>query len=156
MPRADLFLAVESARSGAVNGESADAAHPNEIELLDWSWGMRAQATTGAPGSAQRTALNELRVVKRPDLATTSLMSIMRSNDRLSSATLTVRKSGGEPIDYLVLSIGQGRITSYELGGGAEPSESLTIAFETIEVQYYPQLASGARGSASTFSASAV
>lgn len=156
MAKKDLFLLLESTRTGLVRGEVSDPAHDGEMAVEDWSWGMSSGSAMG-DGKAARTALSELRVVRWVDAASTALMSVMRSNELIKRAVLTVRKAGGTgPIDYFVLTIERGRITSYDVSTSDEPGtlrESLTIAFEKIEIQYSKQSTKGAKQAASLFSA---
>lgn len=155
MSQKDMFLKLESARAGPVKGEARDPVHEGEMTVLDWSWGMRSGAMSGA-GSAVKTALSELRIVKLADSASTGLMSVMRNNDLVKKAVLSVRKAGGTAIDYFVVTVERGRITSYEVDSAsdaAELTETLLIAFEKIEVEYHSQDATGARLAGSTFSA---
>jgi type VI secretion system secreted protein Hcp len=154
MASPDMFLLVEGQSTGTVKGESADSVYPGQIDVLGWSWGMSSSAAIGGGGGAVKTALSELRIRKLADTATTALMSVMRNGEVIKRAVLTVRKSGGNPIDYFVVKVEQGRITSYDVEsqGGPEVSEQFSIAFERIEVQYYEQAQSGARKASSTFS----
>lgn len=153
MSQKDMFLKLESARSGPVKGESTDPAHGGEIIIDDWSWGMSSGSTMGA-GASVRTALSELRIVKKTDTASTALMSVMRNNDPVKRAVLTVRKAGGAAIDYFTLTIERGRITSFEVNASDdEPmlTETLSIAFEKIDIQYHAQDGKGAKLASCTF-----
>ena len=40
------------AKLGTIKGESTDAKHPNEIEVLSFSWGVTNSATVGGGGGA--------------------------------------------------------------------------------------------------------
>jgi type VI secretion system secreted protein Hcp len=156
MTKKDIFLLLESTRTGLVCGEVSDPVHDGEMAVEDWSWGMSSGSAMG-DGKAARTALSELRVVRWVDAASTALMSVMRNNELIKRAVLTVRKAGGTaPIDYFVLTIERGRITSYEVSTNDDPGtlrESLTIAFEKIEIQHSKQSSKGAKQAASLFSA---
>ena len=153
MASGDMFLKLEGARTGVVTGESTDSVHPGEIEVLGWSWGMSTAQTMGGAGAASRSALSQLRIRKLVDTGTTPLMSVMRNNELIKEAVLTVRKAGGVQIDFLVITVKGGRITSYEIAAPAGPvvSEEFSIAFEQIEVQYHAQDQKGARKGGSTF-----
>jgi type VI protein secretion system component Hcp len=50
----DMFLSVKGAKSGPIKGESQDTAHPDEIEVLGWSWGMQGKATSAAARREER------------------------------------------------------------------------------------------------------
>ena len=39
-----MFLALREDGKLAIEGESLDDKHPNEIELSDWSWGLANKA----------------------------------------------------------------------------------------------------------------
>jgi len=161
MAKADMFLKLEGKKTGVVKGEANAPDHPEEIEVFDWSWGMTGPQGLGGAGATSRVALSEIRISKWTDRATTSLMSVMRSNELIKGAVLSVRKSGvSPPIDYLVISIANGRITSHTIGtatpGKPELVETLSIAFEEIEVKYAEQRSTGSKSAEQTFSARVV
>jgi type VI secretion system secreted protein Hcp len=158
MAKADMFLRLEGKKSGWVKGESNVAGHVEEIELTDWSWGMTGSHALGGAGATARSALSEIRLGKGTDRSTTALMSIMRNNEEVKKAVITVRKAGANPpVDYLSVTVENGRISSHSIGNRSpnEPElvESLTLAFEKIEVKYAPQGTDGAKGAQSVFNA---
>jgi type VI secretion system secreted protein Hcp len=157
MALVDMFLKLESARAGQVKGEANDAEHGGEIDVVDWSWGMGTSGAMGGKGDALKSALQELRIVKRVDAASTALMSVMRTNDLVKKAVLTVRKAGNKPMDYFIVTVEKGRITQYEVSSnsamGLELTESLSIAFEKIDVEYRMQDEKGGRKGGSNFTA---
>lgn len=156
MARSDMFLKVTSQRTGVLAGESLDKTFQNQIELLGWSWGMSAPAAMD--GNRSRSLLQELKVVKQVDRASTGLMSLMDSNDSLKEVLLSVRKaSGATPLTYWVLKLGMARITDYSVvsdvseAGAPVLTEHLSFAFKTLEISYTPQQSDGGAGGASTF-----
>lgn len=158
MAKGDIVLRIEGKVTGPIKGESANADFVDAIDIREWSWGMAGPSVLGGAGAAGKTALHELRLTKNVDRASTALMSVMRNNEQVKKAVLTVRKGGGgKPIDYLVVTIERGRITSIEVATAAPDSpemiERLSLAFEKIEVTYKAQDAKGAQTAASTFSA---
>ena len=154
MAQKDIFLKLESTKAGQVRGEVDVSGHEGEMAVMDFSWGMQTASAMGG-GKASRTALSELRIVRLVDAGSTGIMSVMRTNDAVKRAVVSVRKAGGAaPIDYFVLTIERGRITSYDVSSsGSEMIETLTIAFEKVEIQYRRQASTGAKQGASTFSA---
>ncbi len=156
MARSDMFLKVTSQRSGVLLGESTDKTFQNHIELVDWSWGMSAPAAMDSkPG---RTLLQELKVAKLVDRASTGLMSLLDHNDNIKEVLLSVRKaSGATPLTYWVLKLGMARITSYSVVSGVSEAgapvltEHLSFAFKTLEISYTPQLTTGSGSGVSTF-----
>lgn len=157
MANADIFLYVEGASAGVVKGESNVPEHVDEIEVLSWDWGMKSSTALGGMGASARTALSELSVSKRTDRATTSLMSMMRNNEVVKVAKLYVRRAGasGPATDYLIVEIKKGRVTSHHIGtessGSPTLTETLTFAFEEIEVSYSLQSETGEAGAQSSF-----
>lgn len=156
MALGDMFLKVESARQGPIKGETRDATHKDEIQLLQWSWGMRAQTALGGAGPTGKASLHELSVVKRVDCASTALMSAMRSNDLIKKAVLTVRKAGDDPLEYLKITLQSARITALDVESGAfgdeaELIEKMSLAYQRISVEYVPQGADGLPRGATMF-----
>ncbi len=155
MSKADMFLKVDGAKQGQIKGESAEAGHIDEIELVGWDWGMDGNATAFGASTA-RTTLKELVVRKRVDSASTGLMSALRNNEVIKKAVLTVRKAGGiSPVSFLSITIEKARIVSHRLGsavdGSPELIEETRLAFFKVQVEYRPQDATGAAKGTHTF-----
>jgi type VI secretion system secreted protein Hcp len=140
----DMFLSVKGAKSGVIKGESQDTVHSEEIDVLSWSWGMQGKATLGGGTASAKAIVRELRIVKRVDSASTALMSALRSNEVITKAVLTLRKAGKAPLEFLKITIEQGRLTGLEIeagdkSGSPELFENLTFTFNQITVEYTPQ-----------------
>ncbi len=153
MAKGDMFLKLDGAP-----GESNVPEHKDEIEILAWSWGMTSPTALGGAGATGRNSLSEIRFTKLADKATTPLMGMARNNAKVK-ATLSVRKSGSSPpIDYLVITVKNGRITTYNIGaespGSPIVSESFAVAFEEIEVKYAAQETTGSKAADMVFQAS--
>lgn len=157
MADSDMFLRLESQRAGWVKGESRDTTHKDEIQIVDWQWGMTSSPAVGGSSTALKTALSELHLFKLADSATTGLMSIMRNNDQVKKAVLSVRKAGGSQIDYMIITVEKARISSYDIRTqsaiGPLVYEHFTLSFESIEVDYYAQDEKGQRKGGSAFMA---
>ena len=140
----DMFLMVKGAKHGLIKGESQDDQHKGEIDVLSWSWGMQAKASLGGGTATGKATINDLRIVKRVDSASTALMLALRTNEPIQKAVLTLRKAGKSQLDYLKITIEQGRVISLTIDGGdlsANPDviERVGFAFNKIEVEYVPQ-----------------
>lgn len=148
----DMFLSVKGARSGVIKGESHDTAHADEIDVLSWSWGMQGRATLGGGAASHKAVVRELKIVKRVDSASTALMAALRTNEVITKAVLTLRKAGASPLEFLKITIEQGRVTGLNIqagdqSGSPEIVEDLTFTFNKITVEYTPQGKDGqARG----------
>lgn len=156
MAKADMFLKVDGARHGPIKGESQDVEHKDEIDLIGWSWGMKAKTAMSAAGEAPKVTIHELEVVKRVDSASTALMAAMRNNELIKKAVLSVRKAGGSQMEYVKFTIQNGRVTSYDLRSGDIEgerglTENVTFSFQRVSVEYTPQGADGGKRGAMMF-----
>ena len=140
----DMFLMVKGAKHGLIKGESQDDQHKGEIDVLSWSWGMQAKASIGGGTATGKATINDLRIVKRVDSASTRLMLALRTNEPIQKAVLTLRKAGKSQLEYLKITIEQGRVISLTIDAG-DPSgspdvfEKVSFSFNKIEVEYVPQ-----------------
>jgi type VI secretion system secreted protein Hcp len=151
-----MFLQVKGARHGLIKGESQDDQHTGEIDVLSWSWGMQGRPTLGAGAAAGKASVNDLKIVKRVDSASTALMLALRTNEPIQKAVLTVRKAGKKQLEYLKVTIEQGRVTALTIdagdsGGSADVVERVSFSFNKIEVEYVPQGKDGLPQGSMTF-----
>lgn len=157
MSLGDMFLKVEGTRSGIIRGEANDQAHRDEIDVFSWSWGMRSASAMGGAGTAAKTTVESLQLAKEVDAASTGLMAVMRNNELLKKVVLSVRKAGGQPIDYFVITLEDARITAYDVGTASEGSprlvERLTFSFKKINVEYVGQDEKGQKKGGMNFAA---
>ena len=117
---------------------------------------MQAQTSMGGGGISGKSVMRELRLVKRVDTASCALMSVLRNNDAIKKAVLTVRKAGGTAKEYLKITIHNGRITDLDVSsadGGDAPvlTETLSLSYQKINVEYLPQGADGQLRGAMSF-----
>lgn len=158
MGKGDMFLKVEGTRSGPIKGEACDESHRDEIDIVSWSWGIRAQTGMGAGGTATKATLRELNFVKAVDSSSCALMNAMRNNDPLKSVVLTCRKAGSSAMEYLKVTIKGGRITALDVesGGGDDPAElveRISMSYDKISIEYTPQGGDGQRRGGMQFEA---
>jgi type VI secretion system secreted protein Hcp len=151
-----MFLRVKGAAHGLINGESPDDKHKGEIEVLSWSWGIQGKASLGGGGASGKATVRELRIVKNVDKASTALMGAVRTNEVIKEAVLTLRKSGKGALEFLKITVEQGRITSIDISagdpsGGAALTEIITISFNKVTVEYTPQGGDGQPQGGTTF-----
>ena len=135
----DYFLKLDG-----IPGESVDAKHKGEIDVLSWSWGMQGRPSLGGGAASGKATINDLKIVKRLDSASTALMLALRTNEPIQKAVLTQRKAGKGQLEYLKITIEQGRVTSLsvdagETAGGPQVVEKVSFTFNKIEVEYVPQ-----------------
>ncbi|MCU0940356.1 MAG: type VI secretion system tube protein Hcp, partial [Burkholderiaceae bacterium] len=128
----------------------------NQIDVVDWTWGMTAPSAVGGTRTG-RTLLGELKLVKRTDKASTALMSVMRNNEILSSAVLSVRKAGGTALPYFVMKLNDARVNAFtvqsEISADGAPvlTEHLSLTYKSISIEYTVQTSKGGSQSTSSF-----
>jgi len=152
----DMFLYVKGQRCGIIKGESRDTKHEHEIDVISWSWGMQGKPSLGGGSPTGKSIIHELKIVKRIDSASTPLMSSLRTNELITKAVLTVRKAGKTALEFLKITIEQGRVTSLTIDGGETSSgpdviERVSFSFNKIAVEYVPQAKDGLGGGGTVF-----
>lgn len=140
----DMFLKLDD-----VTGESMDASHPDEIDVIAWSWGMSQSGTThaGGGGGGGKVSVQDLSVTKWVDKSSSVLFDYCTGGKQFNEAKLTVRKAGGDsPLEYLVITMNKVIVTSISTGGsGGEDrlTENLTLNFAEFKTAYQPQKPDG-------------
>jgi type VI secretion system secreted protein Hcp len=152
----DMFLSVKGASHGAINGESVDGKHKGEIDVLSWSWGIQGKPSLGGGTASGKATVREMKIVKKVDKASTALMGAVRTNELIKEAVLTLRKAGKSPLEYLKITMEQGRVVSLDIeagdpSGGFDVIERITLSFNKITVEYTPQGGDGLPQGGTTF-----
>ena len=82
------------AKIGDIKGESADAKHTDEIEVLSFSWGVANSPPTGSgSGSgAGKATFQDLSIVHGIDKATPELLKACATGLHIKDATITHRR----------------------------------------------------------------
>lgn len=147
----DMFMKLEG-----ITGESVDAKHKGEIDVLAWSWGISnsGSAHTGTGSGAGKANFQDLSFTKYVDLATTPLMLAAANGKHVKSAVLVVRKAGETPLEYITITMTQCLVTSTSTGGsGGEDrlTENVTLNFASVTVHYAEQTKTGAAGGTGDF-----
>ena len=162
MARSDMFFKAAGQSTGAITGESVDKQFAGQMDIVDWSWGMTAPTAVGGQRTG-RTLMGELKLVKRVDKASTALMSVMRNNEMLREAVLSVRKAGGvgAALPYYKMTLAQARITSYAVqsdvndDGAPTLTEQISLTYKMVTIDHVPQGTAGGGGGGSSFTADA-
>src|SRR5258708_23578738 len=112
----DMFLELDK-----VNGEADDKTYgpKKAIDILAWSWGMSQSGSfhTGGGGGAGKANFQDLSVTKYVDNSTPTLMQKLATGDHIATGTLTVRKAGKVPLEYIKLKLTKIMVTSLSTGG---------------------------------------
>jgi type VI secretion system secreted protein Hcp len=142
----DMFIKI-----GDLKGEARDKVHKEEIDVLAWSWGMSnsGSAHTGGGAGAGKVNVQDLSFTKYIDKSTPDLMLACCNGKHFDSATLTVRKAGEKPLEYLIITMDEVMVTAVSTGGsGGEDrlTENVTLNFAKVKVGYKEQKADGSEG----------
>lgn len=105
--------------------------------------------TGGGPQAASYPESTNLAITKYVDKATPALMLRMVTGSLISDATLTVRKAGTTPIEYIKIVLTNVLVTSLSTGGsGGEDrlTENVTFFFGKVAFTYTPTDSKGGAG----------
>ncbi len=142
----DMFLDIDG-----VKGEAQDSKHKDQIDVLAWSWGMSNSGSAHIGGGAGSGKVNvqDISVTKYIDKSTPTLMKSACEGSHFSKGTLTVRKAGGTPLEYIIIDMTEVYVTALSSGGsGGEDrlTENVTLNFRTFKYKYVEQTKEGSEG----------
>jgi type VI secretion system secreted protein Hcp len=116
---------------------------PNAIDILSFSQGVSVVSTygVGASGNESRSGrpdFGPVAVMKVSDKASPFLFQYCVKANVIPSVVIEYTKPvGGKQQTYLKVSLGDALITSFQISGSSEhPSESVTFAYQAIEIAY--------------------
>ncbi len=147
MATPDIYLKLDS-----VKGEAKDQKHPDWIEVMSFSFSVSNQGSgsIGKGSGASRASLSDLCVTKYVDVSSPSLFLFCCVGKSFSTATLTVRKAGGEnPVEYLKYDMEEVFISSVSTSGsdgGGIATETASLNFAKMKVTYTEQNPDGTPG----------
>jgi type VI secretion system secreted protein Hcp len=134
-----------------IAGESKDATHKDDIEILSWSWNVSQQSNmhAGSGGGAGKAPVDDLRFYHYVDRASPNLTQYCLTGKHIPEAVLVMRKAGGNPLEYLKITMEDVLITNvgpfYEEGMRAM-REKVQLSFARVRQEYVIQNASGGNG----------
>lgn len=141
---ADYFLKIDG-----IAGESTDAKHKDEIELVSFNWGA-GNTGGGLPaggGGAGRAQFKAFEFLMRVNKASPQLFLASVSGKHLKEAVLSVRRAGKLGLEYLKIKFTDVLITSVQQQGQqTEVDELIAFDFKAVEMRYTPQDQRGAPG----------
>jgi type VI secretion system secreted protein Hcp len=128
-----------------ISGESTDAKHKDEIELVSFSWGVTQPAIGGGSGrGAGRAQFKQFEFLMRVNKASPQLFLAAVSGKHIKEANLSVRRAAKMELEYLKIKFSEVLISSFEQVAGAEaPEETVAFNFARIAIEYTAQ---GPRG----------
>lgn len=144
----DSYLKLEGVK-GSAQAKGFDKA----IEIYSFSFGASNPVTIGsgsAGAGAGKVSLSSFNVMKKSDEASPQLFQACCNGQHFDKASITLRKAGGEQNDFLLYEFGTVFIESIQWsgssGGDDTPTESIALAFASVNITYTPQDAKGVKG----------
>ncbi|WP_460628180.1 Hcp family type VI secretion system effector [Intrasporangium mesophilum] len=136
------------ARLGAIKGESRDAKHKDEIDVLSWSWGVSQSGTAGhgGGGGSGKASFDDFNFTHHVDKASPLLMKACATGEHIRDATITVRKAGQGQQEYLVIKMTDVLVTRVSTSASAEGDdtvEAVVLTFARVDLEYKPQRPDG-------------
>lgn len=113
-------------------GSGADAITTN---VLNTSFTASA-AGSGATGSAARSQLHDISIVKKIDKASPKLLMACATGKHFPNATLTVRKASGRKYLLFRFKLVSVKTVAYDQSAGSTPTEAVTLSFSSQQLQY--------------------
>ena len=128
-----------------IAGESVIDGHEDEIDIESWSWeiGRQADVTRGGGGRVGKAIVGPLTVTKNVDKASAFLILATLKGSLVPEATLFVRKTGKDAIDYLKITMSGVKITNVTNSGqfgSTRLTESVTLVFSKVCYEYTSQM----------------
>jgi type VI secretion system secreted protein Hcp len=144
----DIFIKIDG-----IDGESQDATHLNEIDVISWGWQVSQNSSmlAGAGGGAGKASVSDLSFIHALDRASPNLAKYCFTGKRIRQALLTMRKAGELPHEF-------SRITMYDvivthvspLANAVACHESVQLSFASMKHEYILQNSLGGSGGAVT------
>jgi type VI secretion system secreted protein Hcp len=147
MAAVDYFLKIDG-----IPGESGDAKHKDEIQILSFSFGESQSGTMafGGGGGAGKVQMQDFHFMMNVNKASPKLFLACANGQHIKSAFLTARKAGKDQQDYLKVSFSDLLVSSFQTNGDAHanslPVDSISLNFAIIEVEYKIQNVDGSLG----------
>jgi type VI secretion system secreted protein Hcp len=136
-----------------IKGESQDDKHKDEIDIETWSWGQTNQGDAAYRGGegAGKVSAQDMRLVAKVNKSSPKLFETCASGEGIKKAVLTATKAGKTAQDYLKITMHDLIISSYQTNGGASgvdalPTDTFTLNFSKMEMEYKDQQAAGGLG----------
>ncbi len=142
----DCYLKLDG-----IPGESTAEGMAKQIGVYSFSWGASAPASvsSGAGGiAASKVNISSFSFMKQVDKASVPLFQACCEGKHIKEAVLTLRKQTGTAQEgFLIYTLKDVMVESVQTSGSSgsddTPSESLSLVFAKIEIEYKSQGADG-------------
>jgi type VI secretion system secreted protein Hcp len=132
------------AKIGTIKGESNDAKHKDEIEVLAWSWGVTQSGSMahGGGGGEGKATFHDLTFSHHIDKASPLLLKACATGEHIPEATITVRKAGKGQQEFLIIKMTDVIVTSVAMSVAVDDpitAETVTLQFAKVDLEYKAQ-----------------
>src|SRR5215813_10313614 len=116
MALVDYFLKIDG-----IPGESQDAKHKDEIQVLSFSFGESQAGTMafGGGGGAGKVQMQDFHFMMNVNKASPKLFLKCANGEHIKNAILTARKAGKDQQDYLIVTFEDLLVSSFQTNGDA-------------------------------------
>jgi type VI secretion system secreted protein Hcp len=147
-----VYFTGASSKGLVVAGESTDATYAAKkaFEIYSFSWGASnpvtiGSATTGTGGG--KVSISSFNLMKKSDSASAKLFLACAQGDHFPQTDVVLRKAGGKAVEYLKYTFKEVYVESIQWsgssGGDDTPTESVSLAFGSVQTSYTQQKADG-------------
>lgn len=140
----DAFLKI-----AGVEGESRQKGYEKQIEIEGFSWGVNNPTSHGGAGgqSAGKSMATGFSFTKKTDKGSAKFFEKCARGQNFPEVLCSIRKATGDGGQeaYLTYKFTEVFVESvnWSGGGGGEPMESISLAFNKVEIEYKVQDAKG-------------
>jgi len=141
---ANFFLKFEEP---AIKGESTDADHKDELQILSWSHSFNQPTSptrsSAGGGTVEQANHSDFSITKYLDAATDDLLKYCWNGKQIGKGTFTAYRADGDnkPIKYLEVIMEKIVISNVSFGGGGGdlPTETVALGYGKVTYNYMPQ-----------------
>lgn len=142
MAKVDMFLKLDG-----VEGESPDPQHPTEIQIEAFSISVTSPRDAFTNQAQGANLWGHMFLKAKVDKSTPKLFMKIAKNEKIPSAVLTCRKSGGEQFEYFKVTLSEVLVVGVTAGEieGEEvvPPCKFQLAYAKIEISAKEQTSTG-------------
>jgi len=133
---ADMFLYLQD-----IEGESLDADHTNEIEIMQWNWKMDNPAPfkLSHQDASTKVVIGNIEIQKTYDKSSVPLVKYLTTGQHVPLAMIECRKNAGDwKVTYLRIQLKDVMIKAIDWKGGDRDvsPETVTLNFAEFQITY--------------------
>lgn len=140
---ADVFLKL-----GDILGESQEAKHENEIEILSYTqtFSNSAKIAKGVTTGPGKVVCGAVTLVKNIDRSSSEFVRLVVTGAHVPEGVLTFRKPGAPPLEYYRVTMNDVIVTAVDQVDNADPAaiiEKVTLLADQFVFEYTRQAPGG-------------